>query len=77
MKRSGYDYDGQYDWVLKKDGRDDQLRMLLKKDDPNSKHQHVPLIDIEERKDQVKPQGPQHKRQAQNKVIPNYNEFAN
>lgn len=34
MSQNGYDYDGQFDWVLKKAGRDDQLKALLQKDKP-------------------------------------------
>lgn len=29
MMRMKFEYDGQYDWVLKKEGKDDQLRTLL------------------------------------------------
>lgn len=29
MQRMGYDYDGQYDWILKKEGRIDQVKALL------------------------------------------------
>jgi hypothetical protein len=47
MQRQGHDYDGQYDWVLKREGKDDQLKSLFNKGEP----QPVPKLDIEERKD--------------------------
>jgi hypothetical protein len=34
MARFNYDYDGDYDWVVKKDGREDQLKALLVKENP-------------------------------------------
>jgi len=33
MSRNGWDYDGQYDWILKRDGKDDQLKALFRKDE--------------------------------------------
>ena len=30
MQRNNWEYDGAYDWVLKREGRDDQLKALLK-----------------------------------------------
>lgn len=65
--------------MLKREGRDDQLRALLAKDDGKA---HVPKLDygMEERKEPAKQVGPAHQRQqppVQSKVIPRYNEFAN
>lgn len=48
MQRSGYDFDGQYDWVLKREGKDDQLKALLQKDGGMPP---VPRLDYEERKE--------------------------
>lgn len=77
MKRHNYEYDGQFDWVLKKDGKDDQLRALLQNGEAG-KFTHVPML---------KTQGQEERKEAQKlgqkpvpiqaKVIPNYNEFAN
>ena len=58
MARMKFEYDGQYDWVLKKEGKDDQLRTLLQKDDP-SKSTHVPrTLIVEEHKDGIRQQQP-------------------
>ena len=77
MKRHSYEYDGQFDWVLKKDGKDDQLRALLQNGEAG-KFTHVPMLKTqgqEERKEVQKPG--QKPVPVQAKVIPNYNEFAN
>jgi len=29
MQKSGYEYDGIFDWILKKEGKDDALKSLL------------------------------------------------
>ena len=34
MTNKGYNYDGQFDWILKKEGKDDQLKALLQKERP-------------------------------------------
>ncbi len=34
MTRFSYDYDGDFDWVIKKEGREDQLKALLIKENP-------------------------------------------
>lgn len=34
MTRFNYEYDGDFDWVIKKEGRDDQLKALMFKENP-------------------------------------------
>lgn len=43
MKRYNFDYDGQFDWILKKEGKDDQLKALLNNGDAG-KFTHVPML---------------------------------
>lgn len=55
MKRHNHEFDGQFDWILKKEGRDDQLRALLQNGE--GKFTHVPMLKTqgqEERKEMAK-----------------------
>lgn len=56
MKRYNFDYDGQFDWILKKEGKDDQLKALLNNGDAG-KFTYVPMLKTqgqEERKEAPK-----------------------
>lgn len=39
MAARGYEYDGRWDWVLKKEGRDDELKQLLTRQPENQQAQ--------------------------------------
>ena len=36
MQQRGYDFDSRFDWMLKKEGRDDLLKALLKAEVPKA-----------------------------------------
>ena len=37
MQRNGYDYDGRYDWVIKKEGGEQQIKQMIKNEEAKNK----------------------------------------
>ena len=44
MTRVGYDYDGQFDWILKKEGRQDAVKALLTQGANDAKHANTNAV---------------------------------